>query len=146
MEYDPTMFPLEVVEPASDPFNSPQVWAAIITSVLALVAAVIAAIVAGHQGKQTRSHADKLHRANLREARRKERVDDQRFRDFTGRDQWWREFTWAVEKLHQQDEGLRSSALSVLKHLSKAPWVGPDEKRTIANILVPRSPKSGGGK
>lgn len=146
MAYDPSMFPIEVVEPALDPFNSPQVWASVITSVLAFVAAVIAAIVAVHQGKQTRLHADKLHEADLQETQRKERVDDQRFRDFTGRDQWWREFTWAVEKLHQPDEGLRSSALSVLKHLSKAPWVGSDEKRTIANILVPRSPKSGGGK
>lgn len=134
------VFSFEVV---AAPPDSPQVWAAIFTSVLAFVAAVIAPIVAAYQRKQTRIRAIKLHTENMQEARRKERVDDQLFREFTGRDQWWREFTWADEKLHQQDEGPRSRALSVLNHLSKAPWVGPDEKRKIANILLSRSARTG---
>ncbi|WP_125609827.1 hypothetical protein [Specibacter cremeus] len=131
------MVSIEVAGAVDDLLAAPQVWAAIISSVLALGAAIIAAVIAARQGSQTRAHANKLYRANLTEARRKEKLDDIRFREFTGRDQWWREFIWAADNLHSTDPRRRQSGLSVLKHLSTAPWVGPEEKRTIASILVP---------
>jgi len=65
-----------------------------------------------------------------------------------GRDQWWRRFSWAIEKSISKDRSESELGLSVLIALVDVPWAQTEDNEmaiAVADVIAPHGRVKGGG-
>lgn len=88
--------------------------ATVLAATIAAVAAMAGLAVSLHTERRTRDHT----------------------RSLTDRDQWWRRFTWAVEKAISTDPAENEVGLATLIHLLDAPWATKADSEICATVAT----------
>jgi hypothetical protein len=130
-------------------WTSPAV-AAIFAALLTIVVAIINLIGTARQNAKlrrqtadeaakTRSHAKELSDEVALRDKAAAVALDSRFREYTGRDQWWSRFTWALNEFNSDSENRRQIGLLVIGSLVEARWVNDDDVRLARRLLTERT-------
>jgi hypothetical protein len=83
----------------------------LIAAVLAAVASTAAAVIAAVAARQSRLQTGRI-----------EAKADERYREYTGREQWWTRFSWAMEKAVSERKADAILGMAVISAMLDAPW------------------------
>jgi hypothetical protein len=89
---------------------TPESVATLVAAGIAAVAALLAAVLSALSAHRTRRQTEQL-----------ERQADARYREYTGREQWWTRFSWALEKAVSTNQEDAKLGLAVIVAMLDAP-------------------------